>query len=267
MIPYHGLPITPATVANRAVNAGHAFVCVRTQWQLTLALSIVQSMAFDNGAYPAWTEGKPITDWSNYYDWVAEFHRYPQFDFAVIPDVIDGDEKSNDDLLAAWPWLNSAPSIGAPVWHMHESLDRLSRLAEKFPRVCIGSSGNFATVGTPQWWIRICSAMDAVCDKSGRPITKLHGLRMLNPKVFSNLPLASADSTNIARNHGMDKAWKGTYAPPSREARADVMRSRIEYYQGLSLWDASYKETRFSHYFDTLNDDKFKPVIDAMCMP
>ena len=267
MIPYHGLPITPATVAVRAIGGDHAFVCSRTRYQLSLALELCQSMAFDNGAYPAWREGKPITDWSDFYEWVAEFHRYPQFDFAVIPDVIDGDEKANDDLINQWPWLKSNPAVGAPVWHMHESLERLTRLAMNFGRICIGSSGQFATVGSPEWWIRMCSAMDAICDKSGRPICKIHGLRMLNPKIFSKLPLASADSTNIARNHGIDKAWKGPYAPPTREARADVMRSRIEIHQALSLWDKSFKDEMFIGYHDNLREDRFALVLDAYAMP
>jgi hypothetical protein len=51
---------------------------------------------------------------------------------------------------------------------------------------------------------------------------------MLNPKVFTKLPLSSADSTNIGRNVGIDKAWSGTYTPPSKEVRAQVMRARIE---------------------------------------
>ena len=71
-------------------------------------------------------------------------------------------------------------------------------------------------------------AFYAISDSTGRPICKIHGLRMLNPKVFSNLPLSSADSTNIARNVGIDANWKGTYTPASREMRAEVMRERIE---------------------------------------
>jgi hypothetical protein len=51
---------------------------------------------------------------------------------------------------------------------------------------------------------------------------------MLNPAVFTKLPFASADSTNIGRNVGIDKNWKGTYLPPTKEARAQIMRTRIE---------------------------------------
>jgi hypothetical protein len=238
--PYHGLPITPATAAVRAINGGHAFVSFRHPGQLGLALEIAQSIAVDNGAFSAWMEGAPITDWNPYYEWVAELHRYPCFDFAVIPDVIDGDEAANDALLYEWPWRERAPWVGAPVWHLHESLDRLERLAFAWPRICLGSSGEFATIGTPTWYQRMAEAMNVLCDRDGRPICKIHGLRMLNPDVFTRFPFASVDSTNIGRNIGIDSAWRGTYTPASKEARAQVMRERIEAHQSPIFWEREH---------------------------
>lgn len=206
--------------------------------QLGLVLEVCQSFAVDNGAFSAWKSGEPVTDWSRYYEWVAELHRYPSFDFAVIPDVIEGGEAENDALLAEWPWQAAKNKwAGAPVWHMHESIARLQRLAIEWPRVCLGSSGQYATVGDAKWWNRISEAMNAVCDKKGNPVCKLHGLRMLNPDVFSRLPLASADSTNIAQNIGIDSAWRGTYTPPNKDVRAMVMRERIESHQATTFWE------------------------------
>lgn len=238
MIHYHGLPITSkgAAAAIATISGGHAFVSFNSPEQLSLAIDIAQSFAVDNGAFSAWKSGNPVTDWKRYYAWVGGLHRIPSFDFAVIPDVIDGDEEANDALLDEWPWRNSAPWIGAPVWHMHESIERFQRLATNFPRVCIGSSGEFAVVGNPSWWNRIAEAMNAICDKNGLPICKLHGLRMLNPEIFSRLPFSSADSTNIAQNIGIDSAWRGTYSPPTKEARALVMRQRIEGVQAPAFW-------------------------------
>lgn len=233
MIHYHGLPITPETAAVKAVEAGHAFVSFRTPHQLGMAASVCQSFAVDNGAFSAWREGKPVADWRPFYDWAAQCKLIPACDFAVIPDVIDGDEEANDELLAEWPlpvWF------GAPVWHMHESLGRLERLAAKYPRVCIGSSGEYATVGTAQWWGQMARAMRVVCDDEGRPLCRLHGLRMLNPEVFTRLPLSSADSTNIGQNIGKDQNWRGTYMPPTKEARAAVMRARIESNNAPARW-------------------------------
>jgi hypothetical protein len=236
MIHYHGVPVTPTTAAVRAIGTGHAFVSFAHPEQLGLALDVCQSIALDNGAFSAWRSGNPITDWEPFYQWIAELHRYPQFDFAVIPDVIDGDEEANDALIAAWPWQKKR-HVGAPVWHMHESLERLQYLSEEWPRVCIGSSGEFARVGSYDWYVRMHEAMQVVCDRDGRPVCKLHGLRMLNPDVFRRFPFASADSTNIGRNIGIDSKWKGTYTPASKESRAQVMRERIEAHQSCTFYD------------------------------
>lgn len=234
MICYHGLPITPMTAAAQAIQAGHAFVSYAHKDQLSAAVAYAASFAIDNGAFSAWRSGKPITDWSAFYIWAKQCQLVPSCDFAVIPDVIDGTETDNDALLNECPlpyWF------GAPVWHMHESLERLERLAMVYPRVCIGSSGNYSVVGNPVWWSRIAQAMRVICNEQGQPLVKLHGLRMLNPAVFTKLPFASADSTNIGRNVGIDQGWKGTYLPPTKETRAAVMRSRIESHNAPPVFD------------------------------
>lgn len=236
MIHYHGLPITPVTCAVAAVSGGHAFVSFNHPDQLTVALDCASSFALDNGAFSAWKSGKPITDWSQYYEWVAKLKNYPSFDFAVIPDVIDGDEKANDKLIAEWPWLHGARHVGAPVWHLHESLERLDRLALGWPRICLGSSGEYAQIGTQRWWNRMREAMNTIVNKDGTPSCKLHGLRMLDPEVYTRFPFASADSTNIGRNIGIDSAWRGTYTPPTKEARALMLRLRIESRQSPTFW-------------------------------
>lgn len=233
MIHYHGLPITPETAAAAALDAGHACVPFTEPRNLALVAAICQSWMGDNGAFPAWKAGRPIVDWRPFYEWASMCKRIPSCDFVVVPDVIDGSEADNDALLAEWPlpkWF------GAPVWHMHESLDRLERLAAGWPRVCIGSSGEFATIGTTAWWGQIARAMRVVCNDDGEPLVRLHGLRMLNPEIFTRLPFASADSTNIGRNIGIDQAWRGTYSPPTKEARAAVMRSRIESQNAPARW-------------------------------
>jgi len=234
MIHYHGLPITPATAAAKVMTGRHAFVSFAHPHQMEVALDVCQSFALDNGAFSAWRSGNPITDWTPYYSWVASICRHPGFDFAVIPDVIDGDEVANDTLMQEWPFPSH---LSAPVWHMHESIERLAHMAKRWPRVCIGSSGEFAVVGNAAWWGRMAEAMNAICDDNGRPPCKLHGLRMLNPDVFTSLPFASADSTNIAQNVGIDSAWRGTYQPATKEWRAMVMADRIEAHNSASAWD------------------------------
>jgi hypothetical protein len=234
MIHYHGMPITPDSAAAVAVEQGHAFISYRHTDQLRIAIQVAQSFAVDNGAFSAWRSGHPVTDWSAFYEWAGQCKRIPSCDFAVIPDVIDGTEKDNDALLSEWPlpkWF------GAPVWHMHESLDRLARLAADYPRVCLGSSGQYATPATKEWWARMVAALRVVCDCDGAPMVKLHGLRMLNSRIVEKLPLASADSTNLGRNIGIDKRWSGAYAPPNKNVRAAILRSRIEAVNAPAVFD------------------------------
>lgn len=236
MIHYHGGPITPDTCALKVWSARHAFVSFAATQQINLAASAAQSFALDNGAFTFWKQGHGV-QWADYYAWVATWRTHPGFDFAVVPDVIDGSENENDQLAADWPFPKYQ---GAVVWHVNESLERFRRLAETWPRVCIGSSGEYDVSRPKKFLQRATEAIAAVCDQAGRPVCKLHGLRMLNPAIFSKLPLSSADSTNVARNIGIDSAWRGTYQPKSKETRAVILTERIESYNSaaaLEGWD------------------------------
>lgn len=241
MIHYHGLPITPDSAAAKVIAAAHAFVSFRHPSQLGLAAELSQSFAVDNGAFSAWRAGEPVQDWSEYYIWVDRIALYPNFDFAVIPDVIDGSENDNDRLVECWPFRG----IGVPVWHLHESLDRLKRLVRAYPRIAIGSSGEYAQIKSPAWWRRMSQAMKEVCAPDGLPLVKLHGLRMLDPVVVERFPFASADSTNIARNIGIDVKWNGGYAPATKDMRALILRERIERARAPIRWE-SFEQQEFS---------------------
>lgn len=224
MIHYHGGPITPDTCAIRAWASRHAFISYAAPRQLGLAAEYAQSFALDNGAFSFWKSGN-ATDWNGFYSWVDEWKNHPGFDFAVIPDVIDGTEIENDAMIDDWPF---AKHFGAPVWHINESIERLRRLAENWQRVCIGSSGAFDVTKREPFFQRAHQAISAIVNENGQPICKLHGLRMLNPAVFSKLPLSSADSTNVALSIGMDNDWRGQYSPQSKETRATILVERIE---------------------------------------
>lgn len=224
MIHYHGGPITPDACAIKAWKGRHAFVSFAHPRQIGLAAEICQSFSLDNGAFSFWRSKKPV-DWELYFRWVDEWRNHPGLDFAIIPDVIDGSEAENNELLKLWPFKKHQ---AAAVWHTNESVERLIMLANEWPTVAIGSSGEF-DVSMPEKLIgRMADVLPHICDKNGRPVCKLHGLRMLNPAVFSKLPLSSADSTNVARNIGIDSAWKGAYQPASKETRAVVLVERIE---------------------------------------
>lgn len=231
MIHYHGTPISGTLTDKARFLAGrHALVPFPRQDDVGIVAETCQSFVFDNGAFSAWKRGA-VLDTEGYYRWVDDWHRHPGFDWALIPDVIDGDEQSNDLLLEQWP--GHLP--GVPVWHLNESLERLERLSREWRTVAFGSSGQWKTPGTDSWWNRIKDAMGAVCDDKGRPRCRLHGLRMLNPQIFSRLPFASADSTNAAMNGGSIARF-GMYVPPTAGQRAEVIASRIESYNSAEAW-------------------------------
>jgi hypothetical protein len=106
-----------------------------------------------------------------------------------------------------------------------------------WPRIALGSSGQYATIGNEGWWSRMSEAMTVLTDGDGYPKTKIHGLRMLDPVVFSHIPFSSADSTNVARNIGIDARWNGAYAPSTRYQRALILMERIETHAPASRWN------------------------------
>jgi hypothetical protein len=231
VIHYHGTPVSGTRIeAARFLAGRHALVPFTNTADIAVAAEVCQSFVLDNGAFSVWKSGK-VLDVPGFYAFVDEWRRHPGFDWALIPDVIDGDEAENDTLLADWPFGLS----GVPVWHMHESIERLELLAAVWPVVAIGSSGEFRSPGTASWWARIGEAMARVCDAEGRPPCKFHGLRMLNPAIFSRLPLASADSTNATMNAGNLSRF-GMYKAPNAGTRAHVIAERIEAHNSAAVW-------------------------------
>lgn len=242
MIHYHGTPCgaTREDVA-RFLKNRHALISFFRPEDIGTAAEVCQSFCIDNGAFSAWKQNKTI-EWESYYRFVHEWKCHPAFDWAIIPDVIDGSEADNDKLIADWPFDKS---IGVPVWHMHESDMRLFDLSFAWPRIAIGSSGDYATVGNDKWWRRMSEAMKQVCDHEGKPRCKIHGLRMLDPAVFTALPLASADSTNAVRNSS-SYARFGMYTPPNASTRMAIIAERIEAHQSAALWIAPPSEDAFT---------------------
>ena len=256
MIHYHGGPISDVDTAVAVWRGRHALVSFARPEQIKLAAEIAQSFCLDNGAFSAWKRGLKM-GWNEYYAWVEEWRQHPGCDFAIIPDVIDGTEQDNDALLRAWV-DRFRDNFGVPVWHMHESLERLYRLCfygtprppwsgGDWGRVAIGSSGCYHQPGSPEWWERMTEIMEFLYAKQDplypgnrapRRLPKLHGLRMLNPKLFSKLPLASADSTHIARSVQIDQKWTGSYQPASKRVRGIVLADRIEAFNAPGVWGA-----------------------------
>lgn len=214
--------------------------------QIELAAEVCQSFTLDNGAFTSWKTGVAFP-FDAYVEFVEKWRKHPGFDWALIPDVIDGDAWENDQLIAKWP-LPKSESV--PVWHLHETVERLRTLCHNWPRVALGSSGAFSDPGSPEWWDRMSHCMSEICDEQGRPPTKLHGLRMLNPTIFSQIPLASADSTNVARNIGLDSRWDtAAYTPRSQGVRALILADRIEAHCSAATWQ---KTNGTQHNFELI---------------
>lgn len=241
MIVYHGTPITPDDVAVKVLAGRHAMVSFYRPDQLAIVAECCESFAVDNGAFSAWRSGAPVNDWQPYHDWLIGVYRIPGFQWAVIPDVIDGTVSDNRKLIEQWP---TSYALACPVWHMHEPLEWLRELVSGscFDRLAIGSSGEYDLPGARHWWRRIEEAMEVICDEQGRPRVQLHGMRMADPDIASRIPFASVDSTTVARNIGIDGRWTGSYTPPTKSARAEVIASRMEHGERAVTWQGAPKQ-------------------------
>ncbi len=206
MIHYHGTPITPRERLYELAGR-HFCVSAAEPRDVKVCHEIGQSVLLDNGAFSFWTRGA-IPEWDGVFDWMEPWLDYPTT-WAVIPDVIDGGEEANNQLLDRWEERRMSVK-GAPVWHLHESFDRLRHLVYVYERVCFGSSGRYAIIGTDQWRRRISEAFDVIADERGR-VPWVHMLRAMNEAAGSHYPFASADSTNAARNHA--GSWRRDPTP------------------------------------------------------
>lgn len=198
IIHYHGTPVwgDAGNVHRVAVNGAGAFVSFARPDQLAASIKYASAVAIDNGAFSAWKRGLVI-NWQEFYQWLLPHYHHPKVSFFVIPDVVEGGEADNDALIDLMP--RCFRDKAAPVWHLHESLNRLIELCNEWPRVCFGSSGDFASIRTERWHRRMHEAFDVIYQKNNFK-TKIHGLRMLDGRVLGNYPLATADSTNLACN-------------------------------------------------------------------
>ena len=173
----------------------------------------------DNGAFTAYTKGKPM-DKPGFYAWCEEYLAHPNW--AVIPDVIGGSVEEQRKYMSDWPFPKE---LSAPVWHLNLSLEWLQELADTYGRVCLGSSGDFWQIGTRKWEQRMDKAFEMLT-KTRRHLPWVHGMRMLG-QSDGRWPLASADSSNIARHHA------------ELNISPEVMAQRIDAVQPQRKWKPS----------------------------
>jgi hypothetical protein len=188
---YHGTPITPRSVLHTLAGKNFCVSYARPE-DIRICHEIGQSVMLDNGAFTTWRQGREM-DWYSWAEWASPWLDYPTT-WCVLPDSIEGGEEENDRLLS-YSW--DVP--GSPVWHLHESIDRLLRLTDSYARVCFGSSGEYRVVGSDSWHRRITEAFNAISARH----TRLPWIHMLRGMALAGAeyPFASLDSTDVARNH------------------------------------------------------------------
>lgn len=211
MIKYYGTPITPNRIFDEIFEDDrNCLIPFPSPQNLKRALEKCNKIMIDNGAFTLWRKGGEI-EWDKYYLWLSKFIKDVEVFF--IPDVIDGTEEENDELIQDFmdrckydlsvDFLNK----GVPIWHVNENLLRLELLIRKYDYIAIGSAGEYQTLGTDIWHKRMNDVMKIVCDKEGYPKVKIHMLRCLNPDIFLHYPFYSGDSTGLAQNHSRD-GWR-----------------------------------------------------------
>jgi len=219
---YHGTPITPITALYDLAGRNFCVSFARPD-DVARCHQIGQSVMLDNGAFSKWKSGKD-TDWNGFYAWADKWLAYPTT-WAVIPDVIDGGSQLQDAMIREWPHGER----GAPVWHMDEPLNRLLQLTDKWPKVCIGSTAEYAVVLSDSWKRR----MDEIFNEVARRHSRMPWLHMLRGMQTLGLrwPFASVDSTDIAQNHNrpqntprsMADRWDAIQCKASWETQPEQM--------------------------------------------
>jgi hypothetical protein len=217
---YHGTPISPMTALYDLAGRNFCVSFARPD-DVARCHQIGQSVMLDNGAFSKWKSGKN-TDWEGFYAWCEKWLSFPTT-WAVIPDVIDGGSQLQDAMVREWPFKHR----GAPVWHMDEPIDRLVRLVDKWPKVCIGSTAEYAVVLSDGWERR----MDEVFNRIARNhVPWIHMLRGMQC-VGLRWPFASVDSTDIGQNHNrpqntpraMADRWDAIQCKAAWEIRPEQM--------------------------------------------
>lgn len=231
---WHGGPIwgdneTPTDWLVKALyRNGCALVSFARPDQMKKIANLPCEIWLDNGAFSKWRKAKktslivnwPVV-WSQYYDFVGGW--FSRISWFLIPDVIEGTEEENDKLIDQVPdWLVQK---AVPVWHSDESIERLVRLAKKFPLVAIGCCGAHRHIRSKNWEARMEEVFREIYIVH-RIDVKFHGLRMLDVRVLGMYPFASADSTNVAVN--VPKTEKRFPQITDKLARAAVLRAAIE---------------------------------------
>jgi hypothetical protein len=254
MLKFHGTPVGgTAKDAIMFLSGRNALFSYYTKGHIQEVLECCDSFIIDNGAFSHWKSGKGEINLSEYFDWQLPLSKHPAHYFTIIPDVIDGTEEQNDKLLLEWEKRKCKKS--SPVFHLGESVNRFKTLSDNYEVVCIGSTSSWARNGSKEWWENMSEFMDSVVDTQGNFPCKVHGLRLLDPRIFTKLPLHSADSTNATVNgHRCQK--EGILKSMTRWQGNIRIAQRIEHFQSANNWHKDNLKLDLHGYID--EEDKYE---------
>ena len=217
MLHYHGTPITKRDPHLEKLKGRNFCVSFAHPYDADWCIKNAQSIMWDNGAFSAYTKGK-LFDRKKYLAWLDD--KLYGANWAVVPDVIGGSVSEQRDYHKGWTYPDH---LSCYVWHMDLPLCWLKELVESYPKVAFGSSGKYWKVGSPEWKDRADEAWELIDKTNCRPwIHMMRGLKICGERW----PFASADSSNIARNHGSHKIKKCTREMADR---IDSIQSPIKF--------------------------------------
>lgn len=198
MICFHGTPFSGSPYNILPFFKGRNFlISMQYQSYRHILKQEASRIILDNGAYTIWKKGKGQIDLEKYVSFVQEYDALDNYSWCFIPDTIEGTVSQNDAQIEQWLNLYGKYK-SVPVWHYHEPLERLLHLSEEFPVVGLGSSAEYSNIGDVKWMGRTREIFNYASENF--PKCKLHGLRMLNRRIFTLFPYYSGDSTNVGRN-------------------------------------------------------------------
>ena len=258
----HGTPITPRHLLETL--AGESFcVSFADPRDLDRCIELVgddQILILDNGAFSIWQakmKGRKLpkrlqfdtpADYREaFWRWANEAQdRCPQA-VAVIPDVIEGSERDN---LLELSWalrecMADYPERTMAIWHLDDSIDQLTTMAQVCNFIGMGSCAEFDVQGNKAVYMDRMRHASAAIDyveqlHARRPwVHLMRGLGVLHELVR----FESADSTNVARNHARHKQHG--------DARCKMMADRIS----AKVHDATARAP-FGRTFETTNFHK-----------
>lgn len=247
---YHGTPITPDGLLKQLAVGVYCF-CV-SYWradQIELVCGIARKVMIDCGAFSIWMSNRRAME-----KWIkggrvgpepvpvivdgafrAAYYVFCRMWLAVAPpgswfvifDEIDAGSQVQDALLDEVP--EDLLPHAWPVWHMDEPIDRAIRLAKRFGRICIGSTGEYMTVGSPDWRLRMDELFNALKAEFGDELPLTHMLRGLQCQMPDyDFPFDQMDSTNLGRNHNRMGDQVGDLAGMSKQQLFEAALQRWE---------------------------------------